>query len=97
MSETTMSNDFPTNVFVATYSQQTPTVAVSEPSVAPVPSNNIIDSLDAAAILTVTPNNLRQIVHKKQLIPVGKRGRRTLFNRADVEALAATRRNGSAS
>jgi hypothetical protein len=68
---------------------------VSEPSVAPV--SNVIDSLDAAAILTVTPNNLRQIVHKKQLVPVGKRGRRTLFNRADVEALAAARRNGSVS
>jgi hypothetical protein len=46
---------------------------------------------EAAAILRVTPNNFRQIVHKKQLQPVGKRGRRTIFNRADVEALAATR------
>lgn len=93
MSETTMSNEFPTNVFVAPHAPQAPTVTVSEtPSI-----SNVIDSLDAAAILTVTPNNLRQIVHKKQLIPVGKRGRRTLFNRADVEALAAARRNGSAS
>ena len=93
MSDTTMSNDFPTNVFVAPHTPQPPTVTVSEPS----PISNVIDSLDAAAILTVTPNNLRQIVHKKQLVPVGKRGRRTLFNRADVEALAAARRNGSAS
>lgn len=93
MSDTTMSNDFPTNVFVAPHTPQAPTVTVSEPS----QISNVIDSLDAAAILTVTPNNLRQIVHKKQLVPVGKRGRRTLFNRADVEALAAARRNGSAS
>lgn len=93
MSDTTMSNEFPTNVFVAPHTPQAPTVTVSEPS----PISNVIDSLDAAAILTVTPNNLRQIVHKKQLVPVGKRGRRTLFNRADVEALAAARRNGSAS
>jgi hypothetical protein len=94
MNDTTMSNEFPTNVFVAPHTPQAPTVTVSEPTVAPA---DVIDSLDAAAILTVTPNNLRQIVHKKQLVPVGKRGRRTLFNRADVEALAATRRNGSAS
>ena len=93
MSDTTISNDFPTNVFVAPHSPQPPTVTLSVEPAAPI--SNVIDSLDAAAILTVTPNNLRQIVHKKQLIPVGKRGRRTLFNRADVEALAATRRNGS--
>jgi hypothetical protein len=95
MSDTTMSNEFPTNVFVAPHTPQAPTVTVSEPSAAQI--SNVIDSLDAAAILTVTPNNLRQIVHKKQLVPVGKRGRRTLFNRADVEALAAARRNGSVS
>jgi hypothetical protein len=94
MSDTTMSNDFPTNVFVAPHTPQAPTITVSEPA---AQISNVIDSLDAAAILTVTPNNLRQIVHKKQLVPVGKRGRRTLFNRADVEALAAARRNGSAS
>lgn len=93
MSDTMMSNEFPTNVFVAAHTQQPPTVTVSEAA----PISNVIDSLDAAAILTVTPNNLRQIVHKKQLIPVGKRGRRTLFNRADVEALAEKRRNGSLS
>lgn len=91
MSDTTMSNEFPTNVFVAPHTPQPPTVS------APPPVADVIDSLDAAAILTVTANNLRQIVHKKQLIPVGKRGRRTLFNRADVEALAAARRNGSVS
>lgn len=85
-----MSNEFPTNVFVAPHSPP--------PAPEPVPApagetsrSDLVDSLDAAAILRVTPNNLRQIVHKKQLIAVGKRGRRTLFNRADVEALAAKR------
>lgn len=97
MDDTTMSNDFPTNVFVAPHNPTPPpTVVLSEPG-AGTSAPDVIDSLDAAAILTVTSNNLRQIVHKKQLIPVGKRGRRTLFNRADVEALAATRRNGSVS
>ena len=83
-----MSNDFPTNVFVAPHS---PTPPAPVEAAAPTPAHNTIDSLDAAAILRVTPNNFRQIVHKKQLQPVGKRGRRTIFNRADVEALAATR------
>lgn len=91
--DSTMSNEFPTNVFVAPHTPQPPTVSVSEPSFAPA---DVIDSLDAAAILAVTANNLRQIVHKKQLTPVGKRARRTLFKRSEVEALAA-RRNGSAS
>jgi len=84
-----MSNEFPTNVFVAPH----PVPAVV-PEPAPAGETfqaDLVDSLDAAAILRVTPNNLRQIVHKKQLTSVGKRGRRTLFNRADVEALAAAR------
>ena len=86
-----MSNEFPTNVFVAPHAPQP---VAPEPAPAPAGDTfqaDVVDSLDAAAILRVTPNNLRQIVHKKQLITVGKRGRRTLFNRADVEALAATR------
>lgn len=51
-----------------------------------------VDSVEAAALLGVTANNLRQMVHKKQISPVGKRGRRTIFNRADVEDLAERRR-----
>lgn len=85
-----MSNEFPTNAFVAPHS---PTPPAPVEAAAPV-TQDTVDSLDAAAILRVTPNNLRQIVHKKQLLPVGKRGRRTLFNRSDVEALAAARGNG---
>ena len=83
-----MSNEFPANAFVA------PHVPAPVEAAAPA-AHDTVDSLDAAAILRVTPNNLRQIVHKKQLLPVGKRGRRTLFNRADVEALAAVRGNGA--
>lgn len=84
-----MSNEFPTNVFVAPH--PVPPVAPEPAPVGDTFQADLVDSLDAAAILRVTPNNLRQIVHKKQLIAVGKRGRRTLFNRADVEALAAKR------
>lgn len=87
-----MSNEFPTNAFVAPHS---PTPPAPVEAAAPTPAHDTVDSLDAAAILRVTPNNLRQIVHKKQLLPVGKRGRRTLFNRSDVEALAAARGNGA--
>lgn len=50
-----------------------------------------VDSVEAAAILGVTANNLRQMVHKKQISPAGKRGRRTVFMRADVEALRERR------
>ncbi len=93
-----MSNEYPTNVFVAPWPveesqplEQVFAKADAEESAAPV-TGDIIDSLDAAAILTVSPNNLRQIVHKKQLTPVGRRGRRTLFARGEVEALAERRR-----
>jgi hypothetical protein len=92
-----MSNEYPTNVFVApwpTSQEGTPleqVFAKADTEQAPATAD-VIDSLDAAAILTVSPNNLRQIVHKKQLTPVGRRGRRTLFARAEVEALAERRR-----
>lgn len=81
-------NDFPANAFV--------TVGTSSFPEPPAPSqNDTVDSLLAAGILGVTPNNLRQIVHKKQLIPAGKAGRRTIFLRSDVEALAAARKDKS--
>jgi hypothetical protein len=86
-----MSNEFPTNVFVAPHAPQP---VAPEPAPAPAVDTfqaDVVDSLDAAAILRVTPNNLRQIVHKKQLVPVGKQGRRTIFTRSDVTALAESR------
>ena len=86
MNDTTISNEFPTNVFVAPHTPDFPA-----PVTAAAPSGNTVDSMEAAAILGVTPNNLRQIVHKKQLVPVGKQGRRTIFTRSDVTALAESR------
>lgn len=92
-----MSNEFPSVAFVDSPNlrdQITQAVAEAVPS-APVeaaaPSGDQVDSVEAAAILGVTANNLRQMVHKRQVIPVGKRGRRTIFNRADVEALRERR------
>ena len=52
---------------------------------------NIIDSVQAAEILNIKANHLRQLVHKKVLIPVGKEKRRSLFNVADVERVRAVR------
>lgn len=84
-------NEFPTNAFVTVGASSFP-----EPPAPPtIAVTDTVDSLLAAGILGVTPNNLRQIVHKKQLIPVGKAGRRTIFRRADVEALAAARKEKS--
>jgi hypothetical protein len=94
-----MSNEFPTNVFVAPAqpfpSRPVDEIAAVREQVAQIPqpgAGDTVDSLEAAGILTVTENNLRQMVHKKQLTPVGKRGRRTLFDRAEVTALAERRR-----
>lgn len=85
MSDTTISNEFPTNVFVAPHNPEPPVIAEA------VSSSDTVDSVEAASILGITPNNLRQIVHKKQLVAVGKKGRRTVFNRSDVVALAESR------
>ena len=52
---------------------------------------NIIDSVQAAEILNIKANHLRQLVHKKVLIPVGKEKRRSLFNVTDVERVRAVR------
>lgn len=91
-----MSNEFPTNVFVApSHAWPVDEIAEVRAQVAQIPqpgAGPTVDSLEAAGILTVTENNLRQMVHKKQLTPVGKRGRRTLFDRAEVVALAERRR-----
>ena len=95
MNDTTTSNAFPTNVFVAPGPVPPVTLTVNEPwregTVSRVTATHIIDSTETAEILNVTPNNLRQMVHKKKLTPVGKRGRRTLFDYADVQALAEKR------
>ena len=51
----------------------------------------IIDSEVVAMLLSISTTNLRQLVHRKQLIPVGKRKRKNLFNLQDVLALQAKR------
>ena len=52
---------------------------------------NIIDSDKAAELLGITKNNLRQLVYRKLLVPVGKQKRRSLFNVEDVEKVKAAR------
>jgi hypothetical protein len=56
------------------------------PSVGP-----LIDSVEACAILGVTANHLRQLVFRGQLATHGKRSRRTLLAKSDVEALREAR------
>ena len=52
---------------------------------------NVIDSKNAAEVLGITSNNLRQLVWRKILVPVGKEKRKSLFNIADVERVKALR------
>lgn len=53
---------------------------------------NIIDSEQAAELLGISKNNLRQLVYRKLLVPVGKQKRRSLFNVEDVEKVKAARK-----
>ena len=53
---------------------------------------NVIDSDKAAELLGITKNNLRQLVYRKLLVPVGKQKRRSLFNVEDVEKVKAARK-----
>ena len=49
-------------------------------------NEDLIDSKEAAAILGITQNNLRQIVFRKELEVHGRKKKRSLFSRAQVEA-----------
>lgn len=81
------SNDFPTNVFVA------PANYMPEPTVTVEPDiSDVMDSIEVATYLGITTNNLRQMVFKKKLVPSGKKGRRLVFNKADVVAFAEGRK-----
>jgi hypothetical protein len=84
-------NDFPPVAFVANTNLHDQ-ISQAVQDTPPVTDSGQVDSVEAAAILGVTANNLRQMVHKRQIVPAGKRGRRTIFNRADVEGLAERRR-----
>ena len=53
---------------------------------------NVIDSDTAAELLGISKNNLRQLVYRKLLVPVGKQKRRSLFNVEDVEKVKAARK-----
>lgn len=52
---------------------------------------NKIDSVGAAQLLGITPNNLRQLVFRKILVPVSKERRRSIFLVEDVERVKASR------
>lgn len=52
---------------------------------------NKIDSVGAAELLGITPNNLRQLVFRKILVPVSKERRRSIFLMEDVERVKASR------
>jgi hypothetical protein len=55
----------------------------------------IIDSEVAAMLLGISKNNLRQLVHRKQLMPTGRQKRRSQFLLADVLALQTRRGDSS--
>ena len=46
--------------------------------------DGLVDSINASLTLGITPNNLRQLVFRKLLTPVGKDKRRSLFRLTDV-------------
>jgi hypothetical protein len=46
--------------------------------------DGLVDSINASLTLGITSNNLRQLVFRKLLTPVGKEKRRSLFRLADV-------------
>ena len=53
--------------------------------------NETINSTQAAEYLGISGNNLRQLVHRKLLVPTGRLNRRSLFQLADVERVKAAR------
>jgi DNA-binding transcriptional MerR regulator len=53
---------------------------------------NVIDSDQAAEMLGISKNNLRQLVYRKLLVPVGKQKRRSLFNVEDVAKVKEARK-----
>ena len=53
--------------------------------------DKLIDSSVAAMLLNINPNNLRQLVFRKVLVPTGRQKRKSEFRLADVMALQARR------
>ena len=56
-----------------------------------VSEEKIIDSEVSAMLLGISTNNLRQLVHRKQLVPVGRQKRRSQFLLEEVLALKTRR------
>ena len=84
-----MSENYPVNVFVTTSAH--PTITATGVSNVPELREDTIPSASVALMLGITPNNLRQMVFKKKLTPVGKQGRKNLFARTEVEQLMIAR------
>ena len=53
--------------------------------------NEEIDSTQAAELLGIKSNNLRQLVFRKVLVPTGRKKRRSFFLLSDVERAKASR------
>lgn len=53
--------------------------------------NETMNSTDAQAFLGISSSNLRQLVFRKLLVPVGKDKRRSVFAMADLERIKASR------
>ena len=62
-----------------------------EPPISADPWAEEVDSFDAANILGITVNHLRQLVFKKKIETVGKQKRRAMFKRIDVMKLKEMR------
>lgn len=52
---------------------------------------NLVDSQVAAMLLNITTNNLRQLVFRGKLIPVGRHKRKSHFALSDIQAMQAKR------
>ena len=62
-----------------------------EPPISADPWAEEVDSFDAANILGITVNHLRQLVFKKKIETIGKHKRRAMFKRIDVMKLKEMR------
>jgi len=64
---------------------------VSDAPISADPWSEQVDSFDAANMLGITVNHLRQLVFQKKIETVGKYKRRAMFKRVDVENLKVVR------
>jgi hypothetical protein len=53
--------------------------------------DDVVSAQEAAEILGINMNNLRQIQHRKSIQWVSKSGRNVYYKRADIEAYKAKR------